>query len=151
MNDKKSDKAVETFKKGNNCSMAVFSAFALEYGVKEEIALKIAAPFGGGIGRMGETCGAVTGALMALGLAFQTKPDETIDEMKGRLYLVVREFMREFTQCHGSIKCHELVGCDLSTPEGARKFKERDLMNSICVECVCTAVELVEKLGAHVS
>ena len=65
---KKSEKAVELFLKGYNCSQAVFGAFAEELGINEETAFKLAAPFGGGVGRQREVCGAVSGMLMVLGL-----------------------------------------------------------------------------------
>ena len=65
---KKSEKAVELFLKGYNCSQAVFGAFADALGVSEETAFKLAAPFGGGVGRLREVCGAVSGMLMVLGL-----------------------------------------------------------------------------------
>lgn len=65
-----SERAVACFKEGFSCSQAVFSTFAPQLGLECELALKVAGLFGGGMGRLGEVCGAVTGALMALGLKY---------------------------------------------------------------------------------
>jgi C_GCAxxG_C_C family probable redox protein len=144
MKPSQADKAVEFFRTGVNCSMAVLAPFAPDYGLDEKTALRIAAPFGGGMGRMGEACGAVTGAFMVLGLAFKPKPDETVEERKNRLYGMVRELARQYSERQGGIRCRDILGFDLSTPEGRRLFRERNMHSTKCAECVRAAAELVE-------
>ena len=83
-------KAVEIFKKGFNCSQSVAGAWCEEMGLPFDTAVKIAAGFGGGMGRMREVCGAVTGAFMVLGTIFSTgAPDP---QSKKKMYVIIQEF-----------------------------------------------------------
>jgi C_GCAxxG_C_C family probable redox protein len=110
------DLAFSRFADGFNCSQAVFSAFADDFGLDEDTALKVASGFGGGMGRMAETCGAITGAMMVLGLKFgSASPDWKTKEL---VYEKVREFADCFKARNGSLLCRDLLGCDVSTPEG---------------------------------
>ena len=141
----RSERAVEDFSRGFNCSQAVLSAFTKELGVDSGTALKISSGFGGGIARGGDICGAVTGAVMVLGLKYFL-PEADIQQSKAKVYEIVKEFKKMFKKRHGSIVCRELVGCDLSTEEGFENFLKQDLHNKVCVELVKDAVEIVEKL-----
>ena len=87
-----------------NCSQSVLSAFAAQYGLDKETALKLASPFGGGVARRGEICGAVTGALLVLGLARGADKPAGKDE----IYRLSQEFMRLFEEKHGTLLCREL-------------------------------------------
>ena len=138
---KAADVAVETFSRNFNCSQSVFSALSERYGIDEKLALKMASPFGGGVARRGELCGAVTGALMVLGLA---RGAET-PAGKAEIYGLSQEFMRRFEEKHASILCRHLLGCDIATPEGARAAVERGDPSSICPGLVRDAVEIVEE------
>jgi len=91
----KPEQAVNMFQEGSNCSQAVISVYAEESGLSRNIALKIAQGFGGGLGRMSQTCGAVTGAFMVLGLKYGND-DIHNKEAKERVYRLVREFSRRF-------------------------------------------------------
>lgn len=141
----KSEQAVNNFKNGLNCSQAVLSVYAEELGLSREIAWKIAGGFGGGMGRMAQTCGAVTGAFMVLGLKYGDAdiPDTKIKE---RMYGLVREFTHQFENRNGSIVCKELLGCDISKPEGAAAAKENGLFASVCPKLVGDAVEILEEM-----
>jgi len=141
----RSERAVEDFSKGCNCSQAVFCAFAEDLGLEDKLAIKIASGFGGGIGRGGDICGAVTGAVMVLGLKYFL-PEADIQQSKAKVYEIVKEFKKMFKKRHGSIVCRELVGCNLSTEEGFENFLKQDLHNNVCVGLVKDAVEIVEKL-----
>lgn len=141
----KVEKAVISFKNGYSCSMAIFSTYAPEFGVDEKIALRISSPFGAGMARMGETCGAVTGAFMVLGMLNHAKPGDSREAIKERLYSCVRYFANEFKSRYKSIKCKEILNCDLSTPEGLKAFKEKNLINTICAKCVRDAAEILEE------
>ena len=111
----KIQKAVELFKSGYNCSQAVVAAFADMYGFTEEQALKMSASFGGGIGRMRETCGAACGIFMLAGLEKGTIIPEDRDG-KAATYALVQELAAEFKHRMGSINCGELLGLKKTTP-----------------------------------
>jgi len=129
---------------GYNCSQSVFAALAVELGLEQEVALKVAAPLGGGIGRTGQTCGAVTGALLALGLVYgNTSPDSAA---KDRNYAVAREFMARFTAKNGSLRCRELLGADISTPEGLADARARGRFKAVCGGYVMDAVEIAVEM-----
>jgi C_GCAxxG_C_C family probable redox protein len=129
---------------GFNCSQAVFSTLAEPLGFKRSLALKIASPFGGGIGRTGETCGAVSGALMALGL--QSGFSEPDPQAKERVYALAREYMRRFQERYGAVACKALIGVDLSTPEGLQKAREQDVFKTKCSQFIAGAVEIAEQM-----
>jgi C_GCAxxG_C_C family probable redox protein len=101
------------------------------------------------MGRTGEVCGAVSGAILALGLRYggRQKGDRaSIDAVYER----TRELIRKFRRKHGALLCRELLGgCDLSTEKGHRAFKERGLRKKTCCRCVATAAGLLEKLLAR--
>jgi len=139
------EKAVSCFNEGFMCSQAVLSAYAEQFGLDHEAALKVSAAFGGGMGRMGETCGAVTGAFMVIGLKYGRTAieDREVHEKTTRL---VREFVDEFKSVNGSIVCRELLGCDLSTPDGLKTFVDRKLRDTLCTKFVRDAAEIVERL-----
>lgn len=142
----KSEKAISKFVSGYNCSQSVFYAFCEELHMEPDTALKISSGFGGGIGRKGEVCGAVTGGIMALGAKYGRgeKEDGTAADAT---YAKTREFMSQFAGKHGSCLCRELLnGCNLATEEGQKFFREKDLKNKVCIPCVRSAVEMIEKM-----
>jgi len=141
----KSEQAVRKFRKGFNCSQAVLSVYAEEFGLCRETALKIACGFGGGMGRMGLTCGAVAGAFMVIGLKYGNV-DANEKEIKEKTYGLVGEFARRFEKRNGSSICRELLGCDISEPEGLRSAKENGLFTSVCPGLVRDAVEILEEM-----
>ncbi len=141
----KADEAVECFNKGYNCSQAVLSAYAKQFGLDKGQALRVAGAFGAGMGRMCETCGAVTGAFMVIGLKYGKVKAED-EPSKEKAYALVKEFAREFKARNGSIVCKELLGCDMSTPEGMKYAKEHKLHSTLCPGLVKDAAEIVGKL-----
>ena len=120
-NEERIEKAVALFKEGYNCSQSVVAAFADQYGFTHEQALRMSASFGGGIGRMRETCGAACGLFMLAGL--ETSAVEGADrDGKARNYAVVQELAEEFKRRNGALKCADLLGLSkkepvVSTPE----------------------------------
>ena len=138
------DKAEEYFNNNFNCSQAVFATFATEIGLDEELALKIATQFGGGA-RKGEMCGAVSGALMVLGLKYGHFHAQDAEE-KGRAYQIAEDFMNRFIEKKGTVVCRELLGYDISKTEGMKKIKELNLFKSICPEMIRCATELVDEM-----
>ena len=120
----RSDKALDLFKEGQFCSQVVLSAFCDDVDITPEMALKMASSFGGGMGRMGEVCGAVTGAFMALGLLTWEAPTATAEE-KNKINDRVRDFTARFKEQYGSIVCRDLLGCDLGQPEGSQQSMDK--------------------------
>jgi C_GCAxxG_C_C family probable redox protein len=123
----------------------VLAAYAPQFGLDRETALKVAGAFGGGMGRMGETCGAVTGALMVIGLRYgQAAAGD--QQAKEKTYEVTREFADRFKDRHGCLDCRDLLGCDISTPEGMQQAREQQLFATRCSQYIQDAVEIVERL-----
>jgi len=138
----KADRAAALFEK-YNCAQAVLAACCGGEELSEHMCLKLAGSFGGGMGRMGETCGALTGAFLVLGVrdgeAMATDPERA----RGPYYEKVRSLAAAFRARTGGLSCRELTGCDLRTPEGQQEFKTRELHQALCRKLVVTAVELV--------
>lgn len=142
----KSVQAVEIFQCGYNCSQSVFSVFANDFGLDKDTCLRIASPFGGGIARRQETCGAVSGALMAIGLKYG-KGEQGTEEDKKRGYMYSQKFIETFKANHNTISCKELLdGLDMNTPEGMKAIEQAGMFHSRCTEYVKTAVEITESL-----
>ena len=115
------EKAVSLFKEGYNCSQSVVAAFADMYGFTTEQALKMASAFGGGIGRMRETCGAACGLFMLAGLE-KGAVDGADREGKAATYALVQELAAKFKEENGALRCADLLGLSkkepiVSTPE----------------------------------
>lgn len=144
----RSETADAKFLEGYNCAQSVLFSFHEDFGLDMDCALKLACGFGGGMGRMGEICGAVSGGILVLGLKFgRGKSDERAQTDVA--YARVREFMKRFSEKHGSCCCRELLGgCNLTTPEGQTYFKDNECLNLICRPCVRDAAAIVEDLLA---
>jgi C_GCAxxG_C_C family probable redox protein len=134
--------AQERFDQKFNCSQAVFSAYAAQIGMDDEITLKIASPFGGGTAHQGHVCGAVTGALMVLG----TQKGNATPEAKDETYRVAEDYIKRFQELHGSILCRDLTGYDISKPGEMQKAKEKGVFQTTCPGLVKDAAELVSEL-----
>lgn len=139
---KKSQLAIENFKT-LNCAQSVLLSFASEFNLDEMTALKISAGFGGGMG-MAETCGAVTGAYMVLGMKAESE-GKTIQEIKNETKVAVKKFNEIFIAKHGSLKCKRLLGVDISTPEGSAEANAKGLYISVCSGLVASAAEILEE------
>ncbi len=129
---------------GYNCAQSVLVPHGPALGLDRTTCLRLAAPFGGGMGRAGETCGALTGALMVLGLAHGVP--SPLSEDKDRGYAPARLFIERFRQAHGSLLCRDLAGVDLSTSDGLQAFRDRGLHDNLCPRYVRTACRLLGDL-----
>jgi len=136
---------------GYSCSQSVFSPLAERWNISPDISLRISAGLGGGIARSAGTCGCVTGAIMAIGLTQSDISPEKNRFEKEKTYEVCRRFMRAFEERNGSTLCSELLGCDISTPEGLAKAHQEGLFDSRCTKFVRDAVEIVESMLFAVS
>ena len=130
---------------GYSCSQAVFAAYAETLGLDQNQALKIASGLGGGMGRMALTCGAVTGAFLVIGLKHGSASVDD-KEAKAKVYRLVREFTKAFIALNGAIGCRELLGYDISTPDGQQKAQAEQLFKTICPEAVKVAAEILEEM-----
>ncbi len=138
------EKALALFGQRYLCSQAVLAAFAEECGLTEKQALKLGACFGSGM-RKGEVCGACTGALMVLGSLYwqYDKPNPESREISNT---VSAKMMERFAAVCGSYLCNDLLGCDISTPEGARYAQEHKLFTEVCPKMVANAVDVLEQI-----
>ena len=124
------------------CSQAVLAAFSEEYGMDHDLALRVAAGLGGGMGRMADCCGALSGAFLVLGLHFGGSPGR-----KEKTYAKVRQAAAMFRQRNGGcMDCRDLLGCDVGTPEGMREAKGKNLFKTSCRKYVRDAVEILEEI-----
>jgi len=144
--ESKREQSVKTFKNGYNCAQSVLSVFAKDLGINKDTSLKLASPFGSGIARMQETCGAVIGALMVIGLKYG-KGETGTEEDKIKAYDLSNQFMTEFKKNYGTVCCRELLeGVNMNTPEGMAKIKELDWFQVRCAKYVQDAVSITEKI-----
>ena len=141
------ERAIGLFKEGFNCSQSVFVAFSDRFGIDEETAKKISAGLGGGLGRMREVCGAVSGAAMVIG-SIASATDGKDSESKQKNYELVREFSERFTKRNGSIICRELLGLDVKMEKSAEPEKRTAeyYKKRPCVELVGDAIEILQDL-----
>lgn len=136
--------ALEMFKSGYHCSQAVFAVFSEDFGLSKETALKIACPFGGGIGGYGKTCGALTGALMVIGLKYGTTK-ATDMEAKKLSREKTRQLIEAFEKAHGTSNCNELVGFDRSNLTGNELMAKIPFFHNTCPKFLETVVSFLEE------
>ncbi|MDD4992536.1 MAG: C-GCAxxG-C-C family protein [Paludibacter sp.] len=142
---KRTSKAMTFFEKGYNCSQAVFMAYSDIYGIEPEMAAKLATSFGGGMGRLREVCGAVSGMFLVLGLQYPFT--DTKDKgAKNTNYKAVQRTANEFKTIMGSYICADLLKLkhEPQNPESSERnevyYKSRP-----CIRCVKVAAEIVGK------
>lgn len=138
------DVALQKFNAGYNCAQSVLFECSQSIGMDSNTAVKIATGFGGGMGRMQEVCGAVTGGIIAINYKFGRNENQEKPAQE-KAYGLVRRLMTEFQKENGSCICRELLKTDLNTEEGRKKMKEGKL-DAICQNCVCSAARIMEKI-----
>ncbi|MFX0181036.1 MAG: C-GCAxxG-C-C family protein [Candidatus Hodarchaeota archaeon] len=139
----KIEKAISYFNQGHNCAQAVLKAYGTQYDLDGDLAFKIASTLGGGLARSGNTCGAVTGALLAIGLRYRNLNVED-KENKELTYETGMNFIEQFRSIYGTIKCKELLGYDISTLEGREEANNNNLFEELCPKFVKSAAEILE-------
>ena len=149
MNNEELDNRVETavalFEEGYNCSQAVFMAYSDRYGINEEIAAKLASSFGGGMGKLREVCGAVSGMFLVLGLHYpNADPKDKI--AKNTNYAAVQRTAKEFKLQMGSYICADLLKIK-HAPEKPEASERNEAYYAArpCSSCVAFAAEIVGK------
>ena len=128
-----------------NCAQAVFAAFADDYDIETEVALRISGGFGGGM-RCGELCGALTGGVMVVGAA-KGQYLENDSGARENCNAATMAFTAAFRSRYVCITCRELLGVDTSTPEGQAKFVEENMFKTKCSGYIKSAVEILEEQG----
>jgi len=130
---------------GLNCSQALLTLFGERYGLDSALAVAIGRPLGGGMGHMARTCGAVTAAVLLLGMATDNGDEKQARE-KSDIY--IRQFFERFEGRHGATDCKDLLGVDMSTEEGRRKITEERLVAKRCPAFVQDAAGILDELLA---
>jgi C_GCAxxG_C_C family probable redox protein len=132
--------ALELFRSGYNCAESTLLAIAKTMGIACHDIPKMASGFGAGLGRHGEVCGAVSGAVMAIGFLHGRKenPDAASKE---KIYAIVKDFVFTFEEEFKCVRCKDITGCDMLTEEGMQKAKDLNVHGGICSEAVAFATE----------
>ncbi len=139
--------ARETFLSGFNCAQSVIAAFALQFGISREQALRMAAGLGAGINYQGKMCGAVLGAHIILGLKFGI--DSPADQAaKENLKKLLESFSERFKQEFGSVECKELLLADISKPEELARLRSENIFHTFCIKLVEKAAAITSELIA---
>ena len=140
----KRERAIVYFAAKMHCSQSVLAAFSEECGISEEQAFRLGSCFGSGM-RKGEVCGACTGALMVLGFMYGETHlgNKEERELSNRINDLM---MSRFKEENGSYICNDLLGCDISTPEGRQKARNEGLFTEFCPKMVASAVDILEEI-----
>jgi len=136
---KKTDIAIDTFNNDRNCAQSVLGTYAEEYNTDKDTLFRLSAAFGGGMGHSNGICGALSGGLMVLGLKYNSGKFD-----KDTTYARTRQLMEEFVKRNGSRDCEELIGVDLMTEEGKKKFQEDGIKKKVCEKCVADVIDIIE-------
>ncbi|MCL2001097.1 MAG: C-GCAxxG-C-C family protein [Planctomycetes bacterium] len=141
----KTDNATTLFASGFACSQAILAAFCEQYGLDRETALKLACGLGGGV-KCAEVCGAVSGAVLVVGLKYG-QVDVLDKEARRVCSMKTAEFLSAFKARNSHLTCRDLLGCDISTVEGRAKAVEEGLFTTRCVALVTDAAGILEDMG----
>ena len=145
MNDTTQEKAIQSFQSGMNCAQSVVTAYADRLNFDPDLAAGLSCGFGGGMGRLQQTCGALTGAFMVLGIHNSRKYTDRA-ELKNVTYTQVRTINEKFRQKQGSTDCRSLLGCDLLTDDGMQYHKDTNQSKTICEKCIAASIELLDEI-----
>ena len=141
----KVESTVSFFNNGFNCCQSVLLSYCQEFGLDSQMASRLSTGFGAGMGRMAGACGAATGAFMVLGLKYGNARVED-SEQKQKTYKLVREFTAKFEARNDSIICKDILGCDISTPEGLSEARKEALFSKLCPKFIQDAAEILQEM-----
>ncbi|MCX6302863.1 MAG: C-GCAxxG-C-C family protein [Bacteroidia bacterium] len=144
----KQEKAIESFRAGLNCAQATVTAYSDDLNFDNELAARISCGFGGGMGRLQDTCGAVTGAFMVLGIYYCSKFTDNKDR-KEATYSAIQKFADRFNSIHSTLNCKSLMNCSLNTEEGKKYIKDNNLHEKVCEKCIADAIMIVDELTSE--
>ena len=140
----KKEMIAEQFKKGFDCSQVVLEHYVEELGITQGTANRIAAGFGGGMG-IGETCGAVIGAMLALGMKYGHS-EEAHMEQKEIMNAKRQEFLEAFIEKYSTCSCKGLLKYDISKPEELKKILEEGLLFDFCPQVVEDTINILNEI-----
>jgi C_GCAxxG_C_C family probable redox protein len=145
MASQRAAEAVAAFNGGFSCSQAICTTYFQAFGIDRVTARKVSCGFGAGVARSGNLCGAVSGAIMVIGLAYgMARAGDT--DSKERTYHAVNDFLLEFRRRNGDIRCTPLIGYDLSDPSQRERAAERKVVMTQCPRFVKDAAEILDEI-----
>ena len=140
------EEAIRLFRAGDlNCAQSLIAAFSDELHFDHDLALKISCGFGGGMGRLQKTCGAVTASFMVLGIVNCEKYSD-YKVQKEKTCEMIQQFGKKFESLHGTMECKNLLNCDLNTEEGRRYRADNHLSESVCEKCISDSIGIIQEL-----
>jgi C_GCAxxG_C_C family probable redox protein len=142
MSDELAKKALEFFSQDYNCAQSVLRAILEHKGKMFDYAQQISAGFGGGIAHQGETCGAVSGAIMALGILEGENTSDTKGH-KNKTYELSEKFLAKFCKIHGTTRCRDLTGIDMTDADARNEAIRSGNFAELCPKFVDNAVRIV--------
>lgn len=145
MSIKTAEKAVNLFDLGYNCAEAVLIALSEHFNQKTPVIPRIATGFGAGIGRFGQMCGALSGAVMAVGLLIGCDKAEVEKEERNATYENVLEMVKAFEKQFGSSQCRMLTQCDFQTEEGRENYRKQKHRKNLCPKFIDWCADYVAK------
>ncbi|MDD1679621.1 MAG: C-GCAxxG-C-C family protein [Methanomicrobiales archaeon] len=145
MASQRAAEAVAAFNGGFSCSQAICTTYFQAFGIDRVTARKVSCGFGAGIARSGNICGAVSGAIMVIGLAYGMARSGDVAS-KEKTYRAVNDFLREFKRRNGDVDCTPLIGFDLSDPSQLEMAKERKVVTTRCPRFVKDAAEILDEI-----
>jgi C_GCAxxG_C_C family probable redox protein len=137
--------ASEYMKKGYNCAQAIIKAYANDVGMKEDDAVRMVSSLGGGVGRNGQICGAVSGAALIIGMKFGST-DPANFTAKEKAYNKTNELLEKFGAENKSVLCKELIPYDMKNPEELKKAREAGVFVKQCPLYVSSAGRILESI-----
>jgi len=137
-------KAASYFEAGYNCAQSVLLTMHRVWNVEAPSEPKVASAFGGGIGRRGSLCGALTGGVIAIGLKYGS--NSPLVQEREKAYSLALEFYNEFEKRCGSVSCRELIECDLTDPKQLEKARKSNLFMEKCAKIIEEAVRILIEL-----
>ncbi|MEA1887189.1 MAG: C-GCAxxG-C-C family protein [Bacteroidota bacterium] len=143
--EKIKEEAIKRFRSGFNCSQSVLSSMAGKLDVDVSFLEKVASGFGGGMGHMQGTCGAVTGSFMAISLYCGNKYSDNKERTK-EAYKLIKKFDSEFKRMHGTSTCMDLIGYELDDPEDHDRAVENNVFERVCEKCISDSVDILFNL-----
>ena len=148
MNNKYTETAMDLQKAGYNCCQSTVTSMCEAFGIDQTTALRFAAAFGTGIGWTAETCGAITGSMMILGLCFRSNLDTPADfSINDKAYEIAAKFVSQFKEIHdGKFRCIDLLGVDPRTESGQQYIEKYDLYTCKCRKYIRDGVALMSEL-----
>ena len=139
------NEALKRFRSGFNCSQSVLSSLAGELDVDASLLEKVSSGFGGGMGHMQGTCGAVTGSFMAISLYCGSKYADN-DRRTTEAYSMIKKFDAEFKELHASTICKDLIKYELDSEEGHQKLVNNNVFELVCEKCIADSIEILSRL-----